>query len=133
MGKKLPSKSPALLELNDSKTFIEYSSDLDDIYQNIKEYNPNRKCKILIVFGDMTVDMSSNKKLNVTTATELVIRGRKLNISLVFITQSYFAVPKNIRLNSTYDVIVKIPNIYFIVKLQQIVYNLHQILIFKAL
>ena len=74
---------------------------MNDIYKNIEEYNPNKKQKILIVFDDMTADMLSNQKLN-PIVTELFIGGRKLNISLVFITQSFFAVPKNIRLNSTY-------------------------------
>ena len=66
---------------------------MDDIYKNIEEYHPNKKRKILIVFDDLLADMLSNKKLN-PIVTELLIRGRKLNISLVFITQSYFAVPK---------------------------------------
>ena len=66
---------------------------MDDIYKNIEEYNPNKKRKILIAFDDTIADMLSNKKLN-PIVTELFIRGRKLNISLVFITQSYFAVPK---------------------------------------
>ena len=66
---------------------------MDDIYKNIEEYNSNKKRKILIVFDDMIVGMLSNKKLN-PIVTELFIRGRKLNISLVFISQSYFAVPK---------------------------------------
>ena len=66
---------------------------MDNIYKNIKEYNPNKKCKILIVFDDMIADMLSNKNLN-PTVTELFTRGRKLNISFVFITQSFFAVPK---------------------------------------
>ena len=66
---------------------------MDDIYENIKEYNPNMKCKILIVFDDMITDILSNKKPN-PIVTELFIIGRKLNISLAFITQSYFAVPK---------------------------------------
>ena len=78
---------------NDSKAFIEYLNDMNDIYKNIEEYNPNKKCKILIVFDDMIADMVSNEKLN-PIVTELFIRGRKLNISLVFITQSYFAVPE---------------------------------------
>ena len=82
---------------------------MDDIYNNIEEYNTNKKTKILIVFDDMIVDMPSNKELNIIV-TELLIRGRKLNISLVFITQSYFAVPKNIRLNSAHYFIMKIPN-----------------------
>ena len=74
---------------------------MGNIYKNIGEYNPNKKRKILIVFDDMIADMLSNKKLNPLVA-ELFIRGRKLNISLVFITQSYFVFPKNIRLNSTH-------------------------------
>ena len=82
---------------------------MDDIYKNIEEYNPNKKRKILIAFDDTIADMLSNKKLN-PIVTELFIRGRKLNISLVFITQSYFAVSKNIRLNSMHYFIMKIPN-----------------------
>ena len=74
---------------------------MDDIYKNIEEYNPNKQRKILITFDDMIADMFSNKQLN-PVVTEMFITGRKLNISLVFITQSYFVVPKNIRLNSTY-------------------------------
>ena len=65
----------------------------------LKEYNPNKNKKIPTVFDNMNADMCSNKKFN-PIVTELFIRGRNLNISLVFITQSYFAVPKNIRLNS---------------------------------
>ena len=60
-----------------------------DIYKNIEEFNPNKKHKILIVFDDMIADMLSNKRLNLIV-TELFIRSRKLNISIVFITQSYF-------------------------------------------
>ena len=82
---------------------------MDDIYENIEEYNPNKKWKILIAFDDMIADTLSNKKLN-PILTELFIRGRKLSISLVFIAQSYFAVPKNIRPNSTHYFITKIPN-----------------------
>ena len=63
------------------------------IYKNIKEYNPNKKRKLLIVFDGMIADMFSNKKIN-SIVTELFTRGRKLNISFVFIDQSYFAVPK---------------------------------------
>ena len=86
---------------NYCKAFIEYSNDRDDIYENIKGFNPNKKRKILIVFNDMVADMFSNKKLN-PVVTELFVRGRKLNISLVFITQFYFAVSQNIRLISTH-------------------------------
>ena len=64
---------------------------------------------MLIIFGDLIADMLSNKKLQ-QIVIELLIRGRKLKISLVFITQSYFDVPKNIRLNSTRYFIMKIPN-----------------------
>ena len=82
---------------------------MDDIHKNIGENNPNKKRKILIVFDDMTADMLRSEKLN-PIVTGLFIRGRKLNISLDFITQSYFAVPKNIMLNSTHYYIMKIPN-----------------------
>ena len=73
---------------------------MDDVYKNIEEYNPNKKLIILTVFDDMIADMPSNKKPN-PIITELFIRGRKLNIFLVFITQSYFSVPKNFTLNSS--------------------------------
>ena len=81
-----------------------------DIYKNIEEYKPTKKPKVLIILDDMIVDMRSNKKLINPIVTELFIRGRKLTISLVFITQSYFAVPKNIRLNSMHYFIIKTPN-----------------------
>ena len=80
---------------------------MDDIYKNIEEYNPSKKRKILIVFDVMIADMLSNEKPN-PIVTGLFTRGRKLNISFVFITQSYFPVPKNIRLNSTHYFIMKI-------------------------
>ena len=80
---------------------------MDGIYQNIEEYNLNNKSKILIVFYDMVTDMLTNKRLN-TLATEPFIRDCKLNISLVFNAQSYFAVPKNIRLICTHSFIMKI-------------------------
>ena len=101
-------ESTGLKDFDNSKAFIEYSGHMDDIYNNIDGYNPNKKCKILIVSDDMIDDMLSNKKLN-PTVTELFIRGRKLNISLIFITQLYFAVPKNIRLNSMHYFIMEIP------------------------
>ena len=86
---------------NDPKAFIEYSNDMHDVYKNIDEYNPYKENKILIVFDDMIADMIHNKKLN-SIVTELFIRGRKLNISLGFITQSYFKVPKDVRLNTSH-------------------------------
>ena len=66
---------------------------MDYIYKNIKEYNPNKKRKLLIVFDGMIAVMFSNKKIN-SIVTELFTRGRKFNIPFVFIDQSYFAVPK---------------------------------------
>ena len=75
--------------------------------------------EILIIFDDMIADMLSNKKRN-AIVTELFIRGRKLNISLVFITQSYLTVPKKFRLNSTHYFIIKIPNKW---ELQQVAFN----------
>ena len=92
---------------NDSKAFIEYSNDMHDVYKNISYYNPDKENKILIVFDDIIADMIQNKMLN-SIVTELIIRGRKLNISLVFITQSYFKVPKDVRLNTTHFFIRKI-------------------------
>ena len=80
---------------------------MDNIYKNIEKYNPNKKRKILIVFDDMIADMLNNKKLN-PVVTELFIRGRKLNIYLVFIFRPYFAVPKNVILNPTRRFIMKI-------------------------
>ena len=82
---------------------------MEYVYKNIEDYNPVKKRKVLIVFDDMIADMINNKKLN-PVVTELFIRGRKLNISIVFIAQSYFKVPKDVRLNSTHFSILKIPN-----------------------
>ena len=107
-----------LNHFNDPKAFMEYSNDMQDAHKNIEDYNPIEKRKILIVFDDMIADMINNK-LN-PIVTELVIRGRKLNISIVFITQSYFKVPKDVRLNSTHFFIMKIPNKR---ELQQIALN----------
>ena len=95
--------------LDDSNAFTECSNAMDEVYKNIDDYNATRKRKILIVFDDMIVDIMSNKKFQ-AIVKELFIRCRKLNISLVFITQSYFSVPKDVRLNSTYYLIMKINN-----------------------
>ena len=96
---------------NDPKAFIDYSNDIHDVYKNIDDYNPDKENKILIVFDDMIADMIRNKKLN-SIVTELFVRGTKLNISLVFITQSYLKVPKDVRLNTSHFFIAKIPNKY---------------------
>ena len=108
-----------LNHFNDPKAFMEYSNDMQDVYKNIEEYNPIKKCKVLIVFDDMIADMIDNNKLN-PIVTELFIRGRKLNISIVFITQSYSKVPKDVRVNYTHFSIMKIPNKR---ELQQIALN----------
>ena len=102
-------ESTGLKHFNDPKAFIEYSNDMQDVYKDIYEYNIDNKPKILIVFDDMIADMINNKKLNSIVA-ELFIRGRKLNISLAFIMQSYFQVPKDARLNTSHFFIMKIPN-----------------------
>ena len=112
-------KNIGLKNFNDTKAFIEYSNDMHDIYKNIDHYNHDKENKIPIVFDDMIANMINNKKLN-STVTELFIRGRKLNISLAFITQSYFKVPKDVRLNTTHFFIMKIPNKR---ELQQIAIN----------
>ena len=80
-----------------------------DVYKTINYYNPDKENKILIAFDDMIADIINNKNLD-SMVTELFIRGRKLNISLVFITQSYFKVPKDIRLNTTHFFIAKVSN-----------------------
>ena len=90
-----------LHHFNDPKAFMEYSNDMQNVYKNIDDYNLRKKPKVLIVFDDMIADMINNNKLN-PIVTELFIRGRKLNISIVFITQSYFKVPKDVRLNSAH-------------------------------
>ena len=82
---------------------------MQGVYKNTEEYNLGKKREVLIVFHDMIVDMRNNEKLN-PVVIELFIRDRKLNISIVFITQSYFKVPKEVRLNTTGFFIVKIPN-----------------------
>ena len=92
---------------------------MQDVYKNIEDYNPGKKREILIVFGDMIADMINDKKLN-PVVTALFTRGRKLNISIAVITQSYFKVPKDVRLNSTHFFIMKIPNKR---ELQQIALN----------
>ena len=88
---------------------VEYLNTIDDIYNNINDYNANEIQKILIVFDDTSAD-SSTKKTFQSIAKNLFIRCQKLNIYLVFITQFYFPVPKGIRLNSTHYLIINIHN-----------------------
>ena len=102
-------KNAGIKHFSDSTAFIEYSNDMDDVFTNIDDYNKKRKRKVLIVFDDMTADIMSSKKFK-AIIKELFIRCRKLNISIVFIMQSYFRTPKDARLNSTHDVIMKIQN-----------------------
>ena len=100
--------------LNDPQAFVEYSNNINDVYENIDDYNPNKDRKIVIVFDDMIAEKLPSR------ITELFIRGRKLNLSIVFITQSYFRTPKDIRLNATHYFLMKIPNKR---ELQQICFN----------
>ena len=96
--------------LNDSIGVIECSNNMNDVCENIDHYNPSRKLQpILIVFDDMIADIMANKKFQ-AIINELFIRWRKLNISLVFVTQSYFSVPKDIRLTATNYLVMKINN-----------------------
>ena len=92
---------------NNSKTFIAYSNDWVDIYENILEYNPVKERNVLAAFDDMIADFFSNKKLNNPI---VAIRSRKLKMSLTFITQSSFTLTKNVRINSTHYFVMKIPN-----------------------
>ena len=95
--------------LNDPKAFIEYLNDMHNVYKNIDEFNPDKDNKNVIVLDDMIAHMINNTKLN-SIVTKLFIRGRKLNIYLLFITQSYFKVPKDVRLNTTHFFSEKIQN-----------------------
>ena len=95
--------------LNNLNAFIECSNIMDDVYENINDYNPIRKRKKIIIFDDMISNIMGNKKFE-AIIKELFIRCRKLNISLVFITQSYFSIPKDVRLNTTHYFIMKINN-----------------------
>ena len=83
--------------LDDINAFIEYNSDINSIYQDINQYNPDKSRKVLIVFDDMIAEKTLPPQV-----IELFIRGRKMNISLAFLTQSYFKTPKDIRLNCTH-------------------------------
>ena len=102
-------KDAGVKNLDDLTAFIEYLNIIDNVYNNIDVYNSKRKRKVLIVFDDMIADIMTNKRRQ-TIIKELFIRCRKLNISLLFVTQSYFSVPKEVKLNSTHYLIMKIHN-----------------------
>ena len=95
--------------LNDPKAFIEYSDDVSDALSDIKNYNKNRDKKVLIVFDDMISDIEYNNNFK-KIIKELFFRGRKINVSVVFITQSYFRALKDARLNNTHYILTKINN-----------------------
>ena len=95
--------------LNDPHAFIEYSDDMDDVLDDINNYNKNRDKKVLIVFDDMIADIEYNKKIK-RIIEELFYRARKINISIVFITQSYFRALKDASINSTHYILMKIGN-----------------------
>ena len=90
-----------------SKAFIEYSNTVDDVYNILNDQNPLRKRKTLIVFDNMIADINTNKTFQ-AIIKDLFFRWRILNTSLVFITQSYFSVPKEVRF--THYLIMKIQN-----------------------
>ena len=95
--------------LNDPHAFIEYSNDMNDVLENINNYYKNRDKKVLIIFDDMIADIMRSEKFK-AIVKELFIRCRKLNISIVFMMQSYFRTPKDARLNSTHYMLMKIGN-----------------------
>ena len=95
--------------LNDPHAFIEYSNGMNDVLEDINNYNKNRDKKVLIIFDDMIADTMRSKKFK-AIVKELFIRCRKLNISIVFIRQSYFRTPKDARFNSTHYILMKIGN-----------------------
>ena len=94
--------------IKNPNVFIGYSQTIHDIYETLEDYNPTKKRRVLIVFDDI-VDLESNQKLS-PIVFELFLMRRKLSISLVFISRSYFKVRKTIRLNATHDFNVNILN-----------------------
>ena len=98
-----------LKDLNDPKAFTEYSNDMNNVLDDINNYNENRDKKVLIIFDDMIPDIMRSEKFK-AIVKELFVKCRKLNISIVFITQSYFRTPKDARLNSTHYILMKIGN-----------------------
>ena len=102
-------RDAGIKHLNNLNAFIECSNTMDAVYENINDYNPIRKTKKLIFLDDMIAGIMGNKRFQ-AIIKELFIRCRKLNISLAFITQSYFSVPKDVRLDTKHYFIMKINN-----------------------
>ena len=94
---------------NDPTAFIEHYNSMDDILFNIEDYNKKRRRKVLIIFDDMISNVISDKKAQ-QILKDLFIRCRKLNISICFLTQLYFSVPKDVRLNCTHYILIKLNN-----------------------
>ena len=120
-------KDAGIKHLNDPNAFIGCSNTMDDVYENIHDYNSSKKRKLLIVFDDMIADIMTNKRFQ-AIIKELFIRCRKLNISLFFITQSHFSVSKDATLNLTHYLIMKINNkrklILLLIILQILIINI---------
>ena len=95
--------------LDDPKAFIEYSDDMDDVLDDVNNYNKNRDKKVLIVFDDMIADIEYNKKFK-RIIKGLFYRARKINVLIVFITRSYFRALKNARLNSAHCILMETNN-----------------------
>ena len=102
-------KQAGIKNLNDPHAFIEYADDMDDVLDHINNYNKNRDKKVLIVFDDMIADIEYNKKFK-RIIKELFYRARKINVLIVFITQSYFRALKDAKLNSKHYILMKIGN-----------------------
>ena len=117
---------------NNPNAFIVCSNTMDDVYEDIDNYNPKRDKKVLIVFDDMIADIMTNKKFH-AIIKEFFIRCRKLNISLVFISQSYFSVPKDVRSNTTHYLNMEIKNRIELKILQLIILQTQTIMIFKKI
>ena len=94
---------------NDPTAFIEYSDSVDDILSNIEDYNKKRRSKVLIIFDDMISHVMADKKAQ-QILKDFFIRCRKLNISLCYLTQLYFSVPKDVRLNCSHYILFKLNN-----------------------
>ena len=96
-------------KLKNPKAFIDHSETIDDVYENLENYIPTKKRRVLMVFVDVIADMESNKKLSLIVI-ELFLGGRNFNVLLFLTSQSYFKVPKTIRLNATHYFIIKVHN-----------------------